>query len=100
MSHQSRPAGDEDQGRRAALPHSGNAVVPDAEVATRRELTKFGFDRDTTTNEMKAAISVQLLRYLDQNHILYSIVTETGGDGTTSREFARKREQREALVLS
>jgi hypothetical protein len=29
------------------------AVVPDAEFVTRRELMKFGFDRDTTTNEMK-----------------------------------------------
>jgi hypothetical protein len=26
-------------------------VVPDAEFVTWRELTKFGFDRDSTTNE-------------------------------------------------
>jgi hypothetical protein len=30
---------------------------------------------------MKAAISVELLRHLDQNHIPYSIVTETVGEG-------------------
>lgn len=73
-------------------------LVPDAEYVTRRELAKFGFDRDPATNEMKAAISVELLRHLDQNRIPYSIVTETGGDAAGGTpELARKREQLEAV---
>src|SRR5882762_189527 len=39
-------------------------LVPDGEYIARRELVKFGFDRDTSTGEMKAAISVELLRHL------------------------------------
>jgi hypothetical protein len=47
---------------------------------------------------MKAAISVELLRHLDQNHIPYSIVIETDTDSPpTTKEFARKREQFEAV---
>jgi hypothetical protein len=53
--------------------------VPDAEYVARRDLMKFGFDRDASTNEMRAAMSAELLRYLDQNHIKYSPVTESGG---------------------
>ena len=56
-------------------------LVPDAEyVGRQRELMKFGFDRDTATNELKATISVEMLRHLDQNHIPYSIVTVTSLD--------------------
>jgi hypothetical protein len=73
--------------------------VPDFEyIGRQRELMKFGFDRDPATNEFKAAISVELLRHLDQNHIPYSIVTETGGDvAAATPELARKREQLEAV---
>src|SRR5438094_2089397 len=73
-------------------------LVPDGEYIARRELVKFGFDRDTSTGEMKAAISVELLRHLDQNHIPYSMVTETGGAATApTPHLARKREQFEAV---
>jgi hypothetical protein len=74
-------------------------LVPDAEyIGRQRELLKFGFDRDASTSEMKAAISVELLRHLDQNHIPYSIVTETGGDAAAATpDLARKREQLEAV---
>src|SRR2546430_3500281 len=73
-------------------------LVPDGEYIARRELVKFGFDRDTSTGEMKAAISVELLRHLDQNHIPYSMVTETGGDAVAATaNLARKREQLEAV---
>jgi hypothetical protein len=47
---------------------------------------------------LKTAISVELLRYLDQNHIPYSIVTETGTNPPAATpELARKREQLEAV---
>src|SRR6202163_1877232 len=47
---------------------------------------------------MRAAIWVELLRHLDQNHIPYSIVTETGGDGAAATpDLGRKREQLEAV---
>lgn len=73
-------------------------LVPDAEFVTRRELVRFGFDRDASTNEMKTAISVELLRHLDQNHIPYSIVIETGGDAAgDTPELTRKREQLDAV---
>ena len=74
-------------------------LVPDGEyIGRQRELMKFGFDRDPATNELKAAISVELLRHLDQNHIPYSVVTETGGDAATATpDLARKREQLEAV---
>ena len=74
-------------------------LVPDAEyVGRQRELMKFGFDRDPATNELKATISVELLRHLDQNHIPYSIVTETGGDiAAATSGLTRKREQLEAV---
>jgi len=56
-------------------------LVPDCEyIGRQREHMKFAFDRDASTNEMKAAISVEQLRYLDQNHPPNSIVTETCGD--------------------
>jgi hypothetical protein len=45
-------------------------LVLDAQyIGQQRELVKFPFHRDASTNEMKAAISVELLRHLDQNHI-------------------------------
>lgn len=73
-------------------------LVPDAEYVTRRDLAKFGFDRDPATNEMRAAIGVELLRHLDQNYIPYSILTEGGGKGVVATpERARKREQLEAV---
>jgi hypothetical protein len=74
-------------------------LVPDAEyIGRQRELMKFGFDRDASTHELKAAVSVELLRHLDQNHIPYSIVTETGGDiAPATPELTRKREQLEAV---
>src|SRR5579859_4304068 len=73
-------------------------LVSDAEYMARRDLAKFGFGRDTATGEMKASISVELLRYLDQNRIGYSIVTETGGEGAIpTPEHARKREQLDAV---
>ncbi len=73
-------------------------LVRDTEVVNRRDLTNFGFDRDPSSNEMRAAISVELLRHLDQNHIPYSIVNESGGDGLADTgEAARKREQLEAV---
>jgi hypothetical protein len=74
-------------------------LVPDAEyIGRQRELTKFGLDRDASTNEIKAAVSVVLLLHLDQNLIPYSIVTETGGNPPAATpELARKREQIEAV---
>jgi hypothetical protein len=73
-------------------------LVPDAEYIARRELARFGFDRDPSTNEMKAGISVELLRHLDQNHIPYSLVTETGGETSSATpELRRKREQLDAV---
>ena len=44
---------------------------------------------------MKAAISVELLSFLDANRIPYSLVTETGGDGALADD--RKRQQLEAV---
>jgi hypothetical protein len=73
-------------------------LVSDAEYMARRDLTKYEFGRDPATGEVKAEISVELLRYLDQNHIAYSIVTETGCNATASTpDRARKREQLEAV---
>ena len=60
----------------------------------KRELAKYGFEHDNSTGEMKAAISIQLLRYLDQNHIPYSLLTEIGGDAPRQcQNLKRKREQ-------
>lgn len=50
-------------------------LVPDSEYFARRGLVKFLFDWKPSTNEMRANISVELLRHLDRNHLLYSIVT-------------------------
>ncbi len=73
-------------------------LVSDAEYIVRRDLLKFGFDREASTGEMKVAISAELLRYLDQNHIPYSIVSETGGDRSVATpELSRKRAQLEAV---
>jgi hypothetical protein len=73
-------------------------LVSDAEYMARRDLTKYEFGRDPATGEVKASISVELLRYLDQNHIGYSIVTETGGEGgSVTPEHSRKREQLDAV---
>ena len=44
---------------------------------------------------MKAAISVELLSFLDTNRIPYSLVTETGRDGAPVED--RKRQQLEAV---
>jgi hypothetical protein len=74
-------------------------LVPDAEFVARRDLAKFAFTRDWATNEMRSAVSVELLRHLDQNQIRYSIVTQTGGatPSAAGPEFGRKREQLEAV---
>ena len=73
-------------------------LIPDGEYMARRELAKLGFDRDASTGEMKAVISVELLRHLDQNHIPYSLVTETGGaTPAATPSLTRKREQLEAV---
>jgi hypothetical protein len=72
-------------------------LMPDSEYTGRRDLVKFPFSRDARTNEMKSSVSVELLRHLDQNHIPYTIVTETGGDAPGTPELARKREQLEAV---
>jgi hypothetical protein len=65
---------------------------------TRCELMKCGFDRDASTNELKAVISVELLRYLDQNHIPHS---SSPNQAPMRRRFtpalARRREQLEAV---
>jgi hypothetical protein len=72
-------------------------LVSDAEYMAR-DLTKYQFERDPATGEVKAAISVELMSYLDQNHIGYSIVTETGADGgSVTPEHSRKREQLDAV---
>lgn len=73
-------------------------LVSDAEYIAHRDLLKFGFDRDAATGEMKVAVSAELLRYVDQNHVAYSLVTETGSGNTgATPELARKREQLEAV---
>src|SRR5262249_10339900 len=74
-------------------------LVPDAEfIARQRELGRFPFDRDQETGEMKAPVSVDLLRHLDQNRISYSSVTEIGGDaGADTPAIRRKRDQLEAV---
>jgi hypothetical protein len=72
-------------------------LVSDAEFVGHRELAKFPFQKDSTTAEMKAPISVELLRHCDQNRIPYSLVTETGGNPTATPEHSRKREQLEAV---
>ena len=73
-------------------------LVTDSEyMAHHRELTRFPFQRDSATDEMKSAISADLLRHLDQNHLPYSLVTETGGNPATSPDQARKRAQLEAV---
>jgi hypothetical protein len=69
------------------------ALVPVAEFLPRVDLAKFPFEKDVETGEMKSAVSVELLRCLDQNHISYSLVTETGGNGSpvtpeTEREIS------------
>jgi hypothetical protein len=47
---------------------------------------------------MTAVVSVELLRYLDQNQIPHSIITETGSNPPAATpELARKREQLEAV---
>jgi len=73
-------------------------LMPDGDYVGKRELAKFGFDRDPATNEMKAPISVELLRHLDQNHIPYSILTVTGTDtAQPTPDLVRKRDQLEAV---
>jgi len=73
-------------------------LIPDTEYVARRELVKLGFDRDLSTGEMKAAVSVELLRYFDQNRIPYSLVTETGANtAAVAPAITRKREQLEAV---
>ncbi len=74
-------------------------LVPDTEFITRqRELGRFPFGRDQDTGEMKAPISVELLRHLDQNHISYSSVTQLGGDAASDTPaLVRKRHQLEAV---
>ncbi len=72
-------------------------LISDAEYVGHRELTKFPFQKDGATGEMKAAVSVELLRHCDQNRIPYSLVTETGGNAPATPEHARKREQLEAV---
>jgi hypothetical protein len=72
-------------------------LVADADYVPHRELTKLPFQKDSATGEMKAPISADLLRYLDQNRIPYSLVTETGGNTAATPEHARKREQLEAV---
>ncbi len=74
-----------------------HVLMPDGDYVGKRELVKFGFDRDPATNEMKAPISVELLRHLDQNHIPYSILSESGADASVTPELARKRDQLEAV---
>jgi len=71
-------------------------LVLEPNTSQRGELVKFAFDRDASTNEMKTAISVELLRDLVQNHIPYSVVTETGGDAATL-DLARERTQSEVV---
>jgi len=74
------------------------ALVPVPEFLPRVDLAKFPFAKDLETGEMKSAVSVELLRCLDQNNISYSLVTETGGNGTpVTPEIERKREQLEAV---
>ncbi len=62
-----------------------------------RELNWFPFQRDSATGEMKAPLSADLLRHLDQNRIPYSLVTETGGNRATTPIHERKRAQLEAV---
>ena len=70
-------------------------LVSEPDYFARRELARYPFEKDPPTNEMKAAISVELLRFLDTNRIPYSLVTETGGDGAQADD--RKRQQLEAV---
>jgi hypothetical protein len=59
---------------------------------------KFDFDRGASTNEIKAAVSSELLRYLDRNHIKYSTVTETGGNAPSADpQVSHKRGQLRAV---
>jgi hypothetical protein len=74
-----------------------HVLISDAEYVGHRELTKFPFQKDAATGEMKAAVSVELLRHCDQNRIPYSLVTETGGNAPATPEHARKRDQLEAV---
>jgi len=72
-------------------------LVPDPEFVAHRDLTKFSFHKEGATGEMKAQISADLLRHLDQNRIPYSVVTEIGGNPAATPGHARKREQLEAV---
>ncbi len=62
-----------------------------------RELSRFPFQRHSATGEMKAPMSADLLRHLDQNRIPYSLVIETGGNPATTSIQERKRAQLEAV---
>jgi hypothetical protein len=67
-------------------------------LARQKELLKFPFARDNASGEMKAPISVELLRFLDQNRIVHSLVSEIGGDrGDETTDQTRKRQQLEAV---
>jgi hypothetical protein len=70
-------------------------LVSEPDYFARRELARYPFEKDPPTNEMKAAMSVELLRFLDTNRIPYSLVTETGADGAQADD--RKRQQLEAV---
>jgi len=73
-------------------------LVTDADYVAHRELTRFAFEKDAPTNEMKVPIAADLLRFLDLNRIAYSLVMETTGDGSNSGDLdRRKREQLEAV---
>ena len=70
-------------------------LVSEPDYFARRELARFPFEKDPPTNEMKVSISAELLRFLDTNRIPFSLVTETGRDGSSLDE--RKRQQLAAV---
>lgn len=61
------------------------------------DLDRFPFQQESATGEMKAPLSADLLRHPDQNRIPYSLVTETGGNRTTTPIHECKRAQLEAV---
>jgi hypothetical protein len=74
-------------------------LVPDAEyIGDKVNSRRSGLIRTLQPTTRKAAISVELLRHLDQNHIPYSIVTESGGEAAAATPaLTRKRGQLEAV---
>src|SRR6516162_7787263 len=70
-------------------------LVSEPDYFARRELARFPFEKDPPTNEMKASISAELLRFLDTSRIPFSLVTETGRDASSLDE--RKRQQLAAV---